>query len=797
MATSNQRTDITPPEACGTSLQNDVHNQTIALKTTQKDSHASVLTKDVLEPRIGMEFDDDEKAYQFYNGYARQVGFSVRKQNMSRAKNGIIRARRFVCSKEGYYKLDPSDKTSTCSRSDVRTGCHAHIGIKRLKNGRYCIHRFVPEHNHPLVSSRKVHLLRSQREYPNARKPSSEDVFSACTSSSCTSHFQGLRQFEMQQGDAVGMVHYLQKRAAKELGFSFSMQLDAKDQITNLFWCDARSRIDYYYFGDVVCFDNTYKVNGYDRPFVSFLGTNHHKQLVIFGSGFLYNDSVESFNWLFQTFKDSMSGNAPHLILTDEDENIVKGVEEIWPDTVHRYCPWHLYQRTVKNLCNVFQAYPGFDIELKKCFFECETENEFLVTWQKLVSNYGLVDDTWLKGLYENRRNWCLVYRHDLFHADLHNTLKNERMHALIKSGLHHERDIFSFFKRYERILKDKRYSEIEADYGAAHLANPMPLSRLLKQAALAYTRPVYEMVAKEFELYVDCVIDNCGADGTGYVYEVTNVEKKITGYVRYEPCTDALSCSCKKYEFVGVLCSHVLKVLDYKNTKEIPEKYVLRRWKKDAKSRVNMELYDDSDEIDPTTAIENRYASLGRVFEQVMAKGSACQEAYTLAMEEADKILEKLQDATVNRVRNEYGSSLSEGEKTIVERVRVCKKRRKKHNGADEGIAIKKSRKEKLGGTEAKSAKGKEGNADDHTARLEPHLEDSASNFNPWSSVGYLSLQFPTLNQEAFVPGSTQQPFCITTGQSNQNGSSPFIMNSHPQVTGTFPSELSDRQVT
>lgn len=34
---------------------------------------------------------------------------------------------------------------------------------------------------------------------------------------------------------------------------------------------------------------------------------------------------------------------------------------------------------------------------------------------------------------------------------------------------------------------------------------------------------------------------------------------------------------------------------------------------------------------------------------------------------------------------------------------------------------------------------------------RLEPHLEDSTNNFNPWSSVGYLSLQFPSLNQVFF----------------------------------------------
>jgi zinc finger SWIM domain-containing protein 3 len=128
------------------------------------------------------------------------------------------------------------------------------------------------------------------------------------------------------------MVHYLQKRAAKELVFSCSIQLDAKDQITNLFWCDARSRIDYQYFGDVVCFDYTYKVYGYDRPFVVFLGLNHQDLALGFCTMILSSLS----SCFFKLFKESMAGNVPHLILTDGDENIVKAVREVSTDSVHR-----------------------------------------------------------------------------------------------------------------------------------------------------------------------------------------------------------------------------------------------------------------------------------------------------------------------------------------------------------------------------------------------------------------------------------------------------------------------------
>ena len=42
-------------------------------------------------PLIGMTFDSSDDAYHYYNSYARTVGFSVRKQRVTRSKRGTIR----------------------------------------------------------------------------------------------------------------------------------------------------------------------------------------------------------------------------------------------------------------------------------------------------------------------------------------------------------------------------------------------------------------------------------------------------------------------------------------------------------------------------------------------------------------------------------------------------------------------------------------------------------------------------------------------------------------------------------
>lgn len=41
-----------------------------------------------------------------------------------------------------------------------------------------------------------------------------------------------------------------------------------------------------------------------------------------------------------------------------------------------------------------------------------------------------------------------------------------------------------------------------------------------------------------------------------------------------------------KGFEFVEVQCGHAIKVLDVRNIKELPEKFFLKRWRKNAKSQ-------------------------------------------------------------------------------------------------------------------------------------------------------------------------------------------------------------------
>ena len=59
----------------------------------------------------------------------------------------------------------------------------------------------------------------------------------------------------------AGVLKYFSEQILKNPSFFYAVQLDSEEQITNMFWADARMIIDYGLFGDVLSFDTTYKIN--------------------------------------------------------------------------------------------------------------------------------------------------------------------------------------------------------------------------------------------------------------------------------------------------------------------------------------------------------------------------------------------------------------------------------------------------------------------------------------------------------------------------------------------------------
>ena len=175
-----------------------------------------------------------------------------------------------------------------------------------------------------------------------------------------SNHLQSKRMREMNEGEAYTPFQYFEMRRSENASFFYEIQLDVDGQITNIFWTDPKMIVDYDLFGDVVCFDTTYRTNKNYRPFAPIIGINHHRQTVVFGVALLYDETAASFSWLFQTFIEAMCGKKPVTIFTDQDPAMAKAIAEVLPESCHRLCQWHLFQNALKHLNNYFRSSSSF-----------------------------------------------------------------------------------------------------------------------------------------------------------------------------------------------------------------------------------------------------------------------------------------------------------------------------------------------------------------------------------------------------------------------------------------------------
>lgn len=122
--------------------------------STQSESVACE-ENSVQEPSVGMEFDSEEAAKEFYDEYARRAGFIMRIDQCRRSEvDKRILSRRLSCNKQGYYvKVKDQNGPLRKHRTSTREGCKAMMLVKVNKSGKWVVTRFVKDHTHPLIAS--------------------------------------------------------------------------------------------------------------------------------------------------------------------------------------------------------------------------------------------------------------------------------------------------------------------------------------------------------------------------------------------------------------------------------------------------------------------------------------------------------------------------------------------------------------------------------------------------------------------------------------------------------------------
>ncbi|KAK9077869.1 hypothetical protein SSX86_006207 [Deinandra increscens subsp. villosa] len=572
------------------------------------------------KPFIGVVFDSWSDALKMYNDYADKAGFSTRlgttKKNRKPTKD--VTHKYVLCNRAGTSTLKNSSFYTSPSVVHKRrrtksnlTNCGACIRFKVIKGTpKFSVQGFVETHNHRLIDKDNMDFSRKRRkmgfdEQQFVHQLSLNKIGATrahkirCsikggvdkvrgTAVDFKNYARDIRVF-ITSRDAQLVVDTLSSRMANLNNFFFHHEV-VNNELRFLFWADGISRCNYEVFGDVLAFDATYKTNQYGMIFVPFTGIDHHKRCVTFGAALLYDEKTETYKLLLDTFLKAHK-KQPVLVYTDQDGAMKSAVEAVFTESVHHLCAWHIMDKLPAKLQGEVLDSTAIRAGIKKLVWDkMILPSVFEEKWQALIDTHKLRDVVWLNTMYGIRKRWVPCYFREVPLSNLMSTTSRcESTNVAFKLNSSASNTLVQFLLCFDTAIDWQRYhqreEEFASDTAAYSLLTETPFER---HASLVYTNKIFLEVQKEIDRSQKRCLTHTSTDTDGnmkYTISQFNKKRKIVANfeVKFDPIDKSASCTCLCFTRVGYLCRHIFAVYSFNEVDEIPDRYVLKRWRRGA----------------------------------------------------------------------------------------------------------------------------------------------------------------------------------------------------------------------
>ncbi|VFQ69176.1 unnamed protein product [Cuscuta campestris] len=515
--------------------------------------------------------------------------FDIRKSTNLKV-SGVVVWRYVVCNREGHKHFASTCNKPTHDDGDLpkakqrrrisnRVDCKARVAFRLTGGVGYSISSFIESHKHPMMSLQSRPFLKINRNLEIGHKK-----FMLNCAKASIGPMKSYRLFKESVGgfnnvgataidfknfkrdlkayiagaDAQMLIDKLFRKKQTCSAFHFDYDVDESDQLTRVFWCDPIAKKNYAMFGDVISFDATFNTNRYKMVFTPFTGVDNHRRCVTFAAGLLRREDVPSYRWLFNRFLDAM-GHAPQCIITDQDTSMAIAIPEVFPNTVHRLCMWHITNKITSKVEN----------ELAK-------DQDFLTRLNSVIWSHYLEPEDWEKQWHE-----IPAYFRDLFMIGLlRTTSRSESENSFFGDFKNTFFTLVEFYMQFESAMDSQRLktADLDADSEACAPVYKTPLA-IEKHAASIYTLSIFYDVQTEI----------CASCFSCSVLQVDKKEHTLTFVVQdsrdmvvnveHSTLESSFFCTCKYWQRIGLLCCHIFLVFKGLRIKLIPERYITNRW--------------------------------------------------------------------------------------------------------------------------------------------------------------------------------------------------------------------------
>nr|XP_016492611.1 PREDICTED: protein FAR-RED IMPAIRED RESPONSE 1-like [Nicotiana tabacum] len=319
----------------------------------------------IIGPITGMRFSSKDVMFDFYKEHARLPGFCIVKRTSNKKVGDIISYVQYGCD----TSRKPRNKHVT-----KRRNCRARINRILEENGSWRISNVVKKHNHQLepalsrlmvghrslskslkrtLAVKDIAGLRPSKNIRVAEVLVGGPENLGCTPKDCRNYILKSKKLQLQEGDAQSLLKFFSDMQQNDREFYCSVDVDSFGQFRNVVWVHSHSKVAYEEFHDVICLDTTYLVNRYNMPFASFAGVNQYRQSILLGCALMSSEDITSYKMVLSTWLGAQNNVHPLAIMTDQCDSIKAVINALMPNTVHRYCIWHIFAKLPTKLSRV------------------------------------------------------------------------------------------------------------------------------------------------------------------------------------------------------------------------------------------------------------------------------------------------------------------------------------------------------------------------------------------------------------------------------------------------------------
>jgi hypothetical protein len=143
------------------------------------------------------------------------------------------------------------------------------------------------------------------------------------------------------------------------------------NKVTRLFYIHPTAIQVWKKNSDCVLLDCTYKTNRFNMPLLNICGVTGNNKTPQFALCFLSGEKEEDYTWALTQLRSCMALygiQEPKCMITDRELALITVIDELFPQSDHLLCRWHVNMNVVKNC--------------KKHFTTKKQWDEFYAVWQ-------------------------------------------------------------------------------------------------------------------------------------------------------------------------------------------------------------------------------------------------------------------------------------------------------------------------------------------------------------------------------------------------------------------------------